>query len=282
MPDFLRGHLVLPRWLKFLGIALVAGALFAAYGLSTAMRTPRIVTYVVDDPRWPAQGPPLRILLLSDTHAGGPDMPVARLSRIVAQANALRPDLIVLSGDYVSHKLLRTTVVSPEAATAPFGRLRSRLGTFAVLGNHDHWHDSREMVAALQRAGVRVLSNRHVVTGGVTVAGVDDLHTGHADLPGALDGVRPGLPIVLVSHNPDIFPDVDHRPIVTLAGHTHGGQISLPLIGPLATASRFGRRYVHGHIVENGRHLIVSAGLGTSILPLRIGALPEIVVVELR
>lgn len=282
MADPVRGQLLLPRWLKILGIAVAAGALFAAYGLSTAKQTPRIVTYVVDDPRWPVNRPRLRIVLLSDTHVGGPDMPVERLSRIVAQANALQPDLVILSGDYVSHKLLETEAASPETASAPFGRLESRFGTYAVLGNHDHWRDGREMAAALRRVGVRVLSNRHVETGGVTVAGVDDVHTGHADLPAAMAGVDPGLPIVLVSHSPDIFPAVDHRPIVTLAGHTHGGQISLPLIGPLATASRYGRRYVHGHIVEDGRHLIVSAGLGTSLLPMRIGALPEIVVVELR
>lgn len=272
----------LPRWLIFiLGIAAF-GVGAAGFGLWGATRAPRIVTYSVDDPRWPETARPLRIVLLSDTHAAGPDMPVVRLEGIVAQANALRPDLVALTGDYVSDKTLRSDTVAAADAIAPFRHLRARLGVFAVLGNHDHWRDGAALASALRNAGVRVLANEHVTAGPIVVAGIDDEFTGHADLVRALGGIDHRRPTLLLSHSPDIFPSVDSRITVTLAGHTHGGQIVLPWIGPLATASRHGRRYAHGQIVEAGRHLIVSAGLGTSILPMRIGMPPEIVVIEIR
>ena len=111
---------------------------------------------------------------------------------------------------------------------------------------------------------------------------MDDELTGHADLARAMAGIARGVPTILLSHSPDIFPSVGQNVALTLSGHTHGGQIVLPVIGALSTESRYGRRYAHGHIEENGHDLIVSAGLGTSILPLRIGMPPEIVVITVR
>ena len=272
----------MPRWLIVVSVALLAGLAVVAFGYSEATQAPRVVVYRIDDPRWPAARRPLRIVLLSDIHVAGPDMPVARLRRIVAQANALKPDLVALTGDYVSDKKLRTATIPSAAAVAPFAGLKAPLGVHAVLGNHDHMRDGPAMAAALERAGVTLLSNRSIDVGPVVVAGVDDLVTGHADLAAALAGVGGTRPVILLSHSPDLFPEVDARVAVTLAGHTHAGQIAPPLIGPIFTASRYGRRYAHGHVVERGRHLVVSAGLGTSILPLRIGAPPEILLVELH
>lgn len=272
----------MPRWVIMLATALLAGLTLVAFGYREATQEPRVTVYRIDDPRWPAARRPLRIVLLSDTHVAGPDMPVARLRRIVARANMLRPDLVALTGDYVSDKKLRTATATSAAAVAPFAGLRGPLGVFAVLGNHDHRRGGPAMAAALQRAGVTLLSNRSVQAGPVIVAGVDDLVTGHADLAAGLAGVDGSKPVILLSHSPDLFPKVDARVAVTLAGHTHAGQIAPPLIGPIFTASRYGRRYARGHVVEHGRHLVVSAGLGTSILPLRLGAPPEIVLVELR
>jgi predicted MPP superfamily phosphohydrolase len=209
-------------------------------------------------------------------------MSAARLRGIVARVNALRPDLVVLTGDYVGDKTLGGTPLAAAEAVSPFGNLRPRIGTFAVLGNHDHWFDPAGLAAALRRSGIHVLTNEHVSAGPVIVAGVDDEFTGRADLARAPRGINADRPVILLSHSPDVFPEVDGRVGVTVAGHTHGGQIALPFIGALATASKYGKRYAHGHVVESGRHLIVSAGLGTSLLPLRIGVPPEIVLVTIH
>jgi hypothetical protein len=209
-------------------------------------------------------------------------MPRQRIEAIVDRVNRLRPDVVMLTGDYVSDKTLRTSTLSSEDAIAPFARLRSTLGTFAVLGNHDHWRDQAQMAAALRRADIVLLSNAHTRAGPLAVAGVDDAFTRRDDLEAALRGIDATRPILLLSHSPDIFPEVDGRVGLTLAGHTHAGQIALPYVGPLFTASRYGNRFAHGHIVESDRHMIVSAGLGTSILPLRFGVPPEIVMVDLR
>lgn len=283
----------MPRWLiVIVAIAVLTGA-GVGYGYWEATRPPRVIRYDVVVGGWPAKRPPLRIVQLSDTHAVGPDMPRARLDAIVSQVNRLQPDLIVLTGDYVSDKVMRSKATSTDAAVAPFGRLRARLGIYAVLGNHDWERDGPGMHMALRRNGIHVLDNHAVAAGPLIVAGVDDEWHGRADLDktlSAIDRVASSnetgrtatrKPILLLSHSPDIFPHVPASIDLTLAGHTHGGQVAPPFIGPLVTASRYGRRYAHGHVVERGRHLIVSAGIGTSILPLRLGVPPEIVVVSL-
>jgi hypothetical protein len=114
------------------------------------------------------------------------------------------------------------------------------------------------------------------------VAGLADLRKRRPDLPGALDGVPPGAPILLLAHDPDVFPYVPARVALTLSGHTHGGQVAIPLVRRPAIPSLHGERYARGHVVEEGRHLYVSSGFGTSGLPLRLLAPPEVVVLELR
>lgn len=271
-----------PRWLILLSSVFVVGVLTVGIGVGGAMRPPAVIAYSIEDPRWPAGAPPLRVVQLSDIHANEPFMTATRLRDIVARTNALRPDIVVLTGDYVGDTTLGGTPLGAEEAVQPLGALRPRLGVYAVLGNHDHWFDAGGIAAALRRAGIVVLDNEHVRAGPITVAGVDDAFTGHADLGRALQELDQGGPTILLSHSPDLFPDVDKRVMLTLAGHTHGGQIVLPVVGPLATASRFGRRYAHGHDIEDKRHLIVSAGLGTSLLPMRIGMPPEITMITLR
>jgi predicted MPP superfamily phosphohydrolase len=241
-----------------------------------------VASYDVRLPNWPAGVAPLRIVQLSDSHANTPFMPASKLDVLVARVNALQPDIVVLTGDYAGDGLLGASPLPPEQAVGPFAGLKARLGVYAVLGNHDHQFDPREIRAALDHAHVRLLGNHHTRVGPVVIAGVDDWNVGHPDLPGALRGIDPALPTILLSHTPDIFPRVDSRVGLTLAGHTHGGQIAPPLIGPILTASIYGKRYVHGHIRENGHDLIVSAGLGTSALPMRIGVPPEIVLVTLH
>ena len=151
-----------------------------------------------------------------------------------------------------------------------------------MLGNHDWKQAGHEMWRALEDAGIEVLENRAVATGDFAVAGLADLRLRQPDLPTALAGVPADAPVILLSHDPDVFPFVPDRVALTLSGHLHGGQIAIPVLRRPAIPSRYGERYARGHVVEDGRHLYVTSGLGTSGLPLRLLAPPEVVVLELR
>jgi hypothetical protein len=150
------------------------------------------------------------------------------------------------------------------------------LGVFAVLGNHDWWYDGDRVGKALTDAGIQVLENRAIHVGHIWLGGIADFWTREPDVAGTLQQVSSDDPIVLITHNPDIFPDVPPRVSLTLAAHTHGGQVNLPVIGRVVTTSRLG--YVAGEYVEQGRHLFVTTGIGTSIFPVRLGVPPEIVI----
>lgn len=266
------------------GIALVLlalGALTAAM-LWQAGADPVVRRLTVSVAGWPATAPPLRLVLISDIHVAGPETPPARLARVVAQINALAPDLVLIAGDFVTEKRSASRLYGADAAIAPLAGLRARLGTVAVLGNHDHWLDTAAVHMALARAKITVLDNRAVRVGPLAIGGVDDAFTHHADLPATLaDLARVGGIPILLSHSPDIFPQVPATVPLTLAGHTHCGQIILPLYGPVATASRYGERYRCGVVREGGKLLVVGAGIGTSILPFRLGAAPDLWVIEL-
>lgn len=252
----------------------VAGLIALSMMLRAAEADPvrRDLHYASD--RWPAGEPPIRLVFLSDVHVGLPDTPPARIARLVARINALRPDCVLIAGDFTSDKMVGRRVPIARAI-APLGGLRPTNETIAVLGNHDGEIKRTPTIVALADAGVNVVANGAVRCGPVTVGGVDDLWTQHADVAATLRSLRlfGGVPI-LMTHNPDVFPAV--RGVgLTLAGHTHCGQISPPLIGPLLTASRFGRRYACGLVRERGMTLLVTAGIGTSGLPLRWNAPPE-------
>lgn len=245
---------------------------------------------------WPAAAPPLRIVALSDLHAMQPWMPVSRIERIVERANALAPDLIVLLGDYVAgmQRFRYDTVPIADWAKA-LGALRAPLGVYSVLGNHDWWEDAKGVRAGLENAGIAVLENEAVKlskdgrrfwlaglgdqlamrqrAGGFR--GVDDLPATMAQISGDDD------PAILLAHEPDVFVRVPARVTLTLSGHTHGGQVLLPFVGRPVVPSRFGERFAYGHIVEGGRHLIVSSGLGLSGLPFRFMVPPEIAAITL-
>ncbi|MEA3014770.1 MAG: uncharacterized protein QOD42_3315 [Sphingomonadales bacterium] len=200
-------------------------------------------------------------------------MPPERLARIVGQVNALRPDLVLIAGDFVSDKRVPTHRYSCADAVAPLAGPRTRFGTIAVLGNHDHWRGIQEARAARAGAGIRILANEAVRAGPLVVGGLDDAFTGHNEDAATQAAMRrlPGARILL-SHSPDPFASLPPDIGLMLAGHTHCGQIRLPFVGALSTMSDHGERYACGLIEENGRILIVTAGLGTSILPLRLSA----------
>jgi predicted MPP superfamily phosphohydrolase len=195
--------------------------------------------------------------------------------------NAQHPDLILLAGDFVGSRRVANryytfTQYSYAEIAAPLGRLRAPLGVYAVLGNHDYWRSGAHMKAALERAGIRVLVNEVLRAGPVTLAGADDEHTERADI-GRIARAASGMPdpLLLFTHSPDLVPRLPPQFALVLAGHTHCGQIVLPLIGALASSSRYGERYRCGVIHEGKRTIIVASGLGASVLPFRLGAPPD-------
>ncbi len=231
---------------------------------------------------WPQGEPPLRILLIGDIHVADPDMPPSRLERIVEQFNALEPDVVLIAGDFVSDKIVSTRHFNAEDAVAPLSALQSRLGVYAVLGNHEHWRNAAPFRSALADVGVVLLDNEATQLGLIVLIGIDDIHTGNDDAATAfataeeLDGPR-----LVLSHSPDIVPVLPENVALVVAGHTHCGQVSLPLIGGLVTASRYGERFACGDMTDNGQRVIVGAGLGTSILPIRFGVPPDYWLIEL-
>ena len=267
------------RLLLFL---LLAGLALLAWMYRTATLDPIVRRAELRLPGWPHQQPPVRAVLISDLHVAGPDMPPARLARIVAQIDGLRPDLVLIAGDFISDRRLATRIYSDDEAVAPLARLQPRLGTFAVLGNHDHWRDADAAREALESVGVRVLDNDAAQAGPLAIGGVDDAFTAHDDLPATLEALRRLRgPRLLLSHSPDLFPVLPPDVRLMLAGHTHCGQIRLPFVGATETQSEYGQRYACGLIAERGHVLIVTAGLGTSIVPLRLGARPDLWLITL-
>jgi uncharacterized protein len=233
-------------------------------------------------PAWPAALAGLRIAVIADLHAGSPQVDAVRIERIVDRVNAESVDLVALLGDYIDGEVALAEWIEPQEIAARLGRLESRLGTYAVLGNHDWAHAGARMGSSLLDAGITLLENRAVEVEGFWIAGLGDLLKRTADLDGTLAQVRSDAPVLLFSHNPDVFPRVPESVALTLSGHTHGAQVDLPVLRDKLTPSRFGARYTGGHIEEGGRHLYVSDGIGTSRLPIRFRAKPEIPVLELR
>ncbi|UZK65498.1 metallophosphoesterase [Sphingomonas sp. M1-B02] len=261
------------RWLTLVSLILLA---LAGWGYANILRDPVMRAARIGMADWPIDAAALQVALIGDVHVQGPDMPPERVKRLVAQVNAAQPDLILLAGDFVGDRLLATRAY-PDAEIAEALRgLSAPLGTWAVLGNHDHWRNGPSMAAALETIGIRVLSNRAVRAGAVTLVGADDIHTGHAD-PSAIERAAAKLPgpAILLSHSPDLVPRLSPRFALVLAGHTHCGQIVLPLLGAVASASNYGDRYRCGVIREGSRTVVVGSGLGASILPLRYGAVPD-------
>jgi len=177
--------------------------------------------------------------------------------------------------------------VPPETIAAELRRLNAPAGVVAVLGNHDGWLDHDRVQDALVRNRIRVIEDTaarlDTPSGPVWIAGVSDWWTGRHDFAAALSAVTSDRePLLLLTHNPDIFPGVPARVSLTVAGHTHGGQVNIPFVGRPVVPSHFGQRYAFGHVVEAGRHLYVSGGVGTSIIPARFRVPPEVVILTLE
>jgi uncharacterized protein len=242
----------------------------------------RLTSRALELPRWPERLDRLRVAVIADLHTGAPHVSLPKVRRVVTRVNAERPDLIALLGDYVDPRVTGATPVPIPAVASALGRLRAPLGVVAVLGNHDWVEGGRKTASALREAGVTVLENEAVSVGrGLWVAGVADAGRRRPDLPAALAAPPADAPVLLLSHNPDVFPEVPESVSLTLSGHTHGAQVDLPLVRDRVTPSRFGAHYAGGVFEERDRVLFVSRGVGTSRLPVRFLAPPEVALLEL-
>jgi predicted MPP superfamily phosphohydrolase len=236
-------------------------------------------------PNWPAAFERLRVVLISDLHVGSPYIDTAKLQRIVQTINSSQPDLILLAGDYMVTDEGSGQTIEPEIIAAELKNLRARFGVFAVLGNHDWWYDGNRVTRAFEQVGIRVLENdvMQIQHQGQSLwlAGIADDWTRQPDITGTLQKITDSGPIIILTHNPDIFPEIPQRVSLTLAGHTHGGQVSIPFIGRPRVPSQYKERYAIGHIIEDNRHLFVTPGIGTSIYPVRFRVPPEISILTL-
>lgn len=274
------------RWGFWLGVvALLFGLALGLWAFWFEPRRLVIREVPLQLPGWPEPLAGLRVALAADLHVGSPHWDLERMRELVRKTNAENPDIVLLAGDYLINGVRLGRWVDPESIAQVLGEFRAPLGTVAVLGNHDWWNDGVRVRTALEANGVIVLDNEtrsfDYKNQRFSIVGLADLLTREVRINSTFAQVPKGDPFIVLTHEPDLFPDIDGRPALTLAGHTHGGQVNLPLLGRLVVPSAYGERYAAGHVVEDGRHLFVTSGVGTSIFPVRFGVPPEVVILEL-
>ena len=259
---------------------MLGGALGVGYSLLEA-RWLVVSGVTLTVPNLPAAFKGKTIAFLADLHHG-PYVPLSYVRHAVDMTNALKPDLIALGGDY-PHRGLQ--YIAP--CINELSRLHAPLGVYAVLGNHDHYDYGQPQVsAALRAARIPELTNRGlwIEADGARLwlCGVDDYWWGTQNLPAALSETTMQDAVILLSHNPDYVEEIhDARVGLVLSGHTHGGQVNLPIIGPPVVPSIYGQKYVQGLVQGPVTQVFVTRGIGTITPPVRLFCKPEIVLVTL-
>lgn len=274
---------------------------FAGYSYFIEPNRLEVNHYIVQD----SQLKGIKIVFASDFHVKPYGQ--KRLDMIVEKINAENPDFVVSAGDFVCGHTRNSTMPIEQIAKT-LSKVKAKFGFYTSLGNHDGWYDPVEITQALEGNGIKVLSNSNVKLNikGQTlyIAGIEDYDTGKPDIYKALDGIevdengRYSEPVVMLSHTPDMFPKMPDEITLVLAGHCHGGQIRIPFLGPIFTASRYGDKYAKGWKQEKDGEsikidtlkpiklqkdistLFVTRGIGVSILPFRFNCPPEINVIE--
>lgn len=241
--------------------------------------------YTLPLSHWPASCDGLRVDVVSDTHTGSPRNGLDKLDRIVARLSASDAHLVLMTGDYVILSVLAGTYIPAETIAKHLKPLTARKQVYAVLGNHDWWKNGPQVSLAFAAEGVHMIDNMALpINAGVChfwLAGLGDLMEGHPDVRAAFATVPRDAAVLAITHEPALWPRVPVQATLTIAGHTHGGQIN-PF--GLLTPSTFVpySNQLQGAYEVDGRSLFVSPGIGTSILPMRLGVPPEISRLTLR
>ena len=273
------------RMLRTAALLLLAVVGVLAYGF--VIEPGRLVErdYAIPLPHWPARCDGLRLDVVADTHTGSPRNGLDNLDRVVRRLLASDSDAVLMAGDYVILSVFMGTYVPQAEIAEHLKPLTARKPVYAVLGNHDWWKDGRDISAKFAAAGVHMMDNRAAKArfGDCTLwfVGVGDLLEGEPDPEAAFGQVTDGAPVIALTHEPDLWPRLRDRAVFTVAGHTHGGQIHpwpVPQPGRYALYSHT----LNGWIRDRGDTLFVSPGIGTSIVPMRLGVPPEISRLTLR
>ena len=215
---------------------------------------------------------------------------------MVEQANAQNADIIVLLGDYVSESKFdrnfrskpygtdRTELRMPVATFAGIlGGLKAKHGVYAVIGNHDEYHNAPKITAEFERVGINVLENEvsvlEVNGEKISLWGIEDLWKNRKVPVEAFDAIADKKNIIAMTHNPDSLLKAPAGISLMFAGHSHGGQLNWPIYGPFAVFND--KRFMDGHAVVDGKHVYVTSGVGTSVIPFRFRVPPEIAVVTI-
>jgi len=257
-----------------LAVVMLAAAGLVLFALAEARRDPVVRTATLSLPGWPAGAKPVRAVLISDVHIGSRAMDADRLARIVDRIDALKPDIVFIAGDMINGSRANSAPLIGEAMVTPLARLRPPLGVVAMLGNHDNWTGELAVRDQLRRAGITVLENQAIVRGPLAIGVVGDRFSRHADLPATLAALQP-LPggRVFLTHSPSITPLLPDGSVL-LAGHTHCGQVRI--LGWSPGRQPYDKRYRCGIVREGKRTVVVTAGLGTSGPPVRLGVPPDL------
>lgn len=278
------------RRLKWLRVAFAAIVLFLAgvafWGFLIEPGRLVVQQQTIQIANWPQPLDGLRIAVLSDIHVDNWFINEKKLRTIVERTNQLQPDLIVILGDYMSGEGWVRHRVEPEVFGPLLKDLHAPLGVYSVLGNHDWWYSGVKVRRGLEQNGIKVLENESAQVNArgtsLWLVGLADFWTRPQRINDTVATVPEGQPLIALTHNPDIFPNVPQRVQLVLAGHTHGGQVRFPFIGAVIESSDYGDRWERGHVFENNHHLFVTSGIGTSIVPVRFGLPPEIVLLTLK
>ena len=278
-----------PRWGKRLRVALdaiiliVGFLIFWGYFIEPGRLVIRQQTIQIAN--WPNDLNGLKVAVLSDMHVDNWFITEKKVRSIVQQTNQLQPELIVILGDYMSGNGIVRQEVAPQVFAPILRELRASWGVYSVLGNHDWWYDGKKVRHELEQNNIKVLENEvlqiNARNKSLWMVGLSDLWTRPQRIEETVGQIPQGDPIIALAHNPDVFPKLPQHVPLLIAGHTHGGQVRFPFIGAVVESTRMGERYERGHLFENNHHLFVTTGIGTSIMPVRFGVTPEIVLLTL-
>ncbi len=272
------------RWsARILAVLVVV---FLVWGCVWEPRSLVMRDYAFGLPAWPAECDGLRVDVIADLHTGSPHNGLDKLDRLVERLIESDAQAVLMAGDYVILSVFLGTYIPADVIATHLRPLTARKPVYAVLGNHDWWKDGARVRAAFESAGVIVLEDQAARTRladcDLWVVGVGDLWEAPHDIDRAFSAVDDDRPVLAITHNPNVFPDMPARASLVVAGHTHGGQIAFPGLGAPGLWGKVDGRYPKGHFIEDGRQLFVSPGIGTSILPIRFGVPPEVSRLTLR